>query len=114
METLASRPSLVNRASLYTRSDYDSTATSSIHSRTSSPDASSATSVSDGDGSAPHATSNPAAIVGMACRLPGAKNPSQLWKNNVEQKDVQRKFPEERFDIDALDHPNGANKGTVR
>ena len=57
--------------------------------------------------------SEPTAIVGMACRLPGAKSPDQLWKNIVEQKDVQRKMPKDRFNVDAFYHPDGANKGTV-
>ena len=52
-------------------------------------------------------------IVGMACRLPGADNPSQLWENIILQKDLQRKMPSDRFNIDAFYHPNGANKGTV-
>lgn len=52
-------------------------------------------------------------IVGMACRLPGANNPSQLWDNIVQQKDLQRKIPCDRMNVDAFYHPEGANKGTV-
>jgi len=54
------------------------------------------------------------AIVGMACRLPGAKSPEQLWKNIVEQRDVQRKIPKDRFNLAGYYHPEGTNKGTVR
>ena len=53
------------------------------------------------------------AIVGMACRLPGAKSPEQLWKNIIQQKDLQRKIPDDRFNIDAYYHPDGTHKGTV-
>jgi hypothetical protein len=53
------------------------------------------------------------AIVGMACRLPGAKSPQQLWKNIVDQRDVQCKIPKERWNVDAFYHPEGTNKGTV-
>lgn len=56
---------------------------------------------------------DPAAIVGLACRVPGAQNPSQLWKLIEEQRDVQRKMPEDRFNVDAFYHPEGTNKGTV-
>ena len=52
-------------------------------------------------------------IIGMACRLPGARNPSQLWENIVQKKDLQKKMPADRFNIDAFYHPEGSNKGTV-
>ncbi|KAL2839654.1 hypothetical protein BJY01DRAFT_250383 [Aspergillus pseudoustus] len=56
---------------------------------------------------------NPAVIVGMACRVPGATSPSQLWRILAEQRDLQRKVPAERFQIDAFYHPIGTNKGTT-
>lgn len=56
---------------------------------------------------------DPACIVGMACRVPGASRPSELWENILEQKDVQRKMPEDRFNVDAFYHPNSSNKGTT-
>ncbi|KAL5044409.1 hypothetical protein BDW71DRAFT_209414 [Aspergillus fruticulosus] len=56
---------------------------------------------------------NPTVIVGMACRVPGATSPSQLWRVLAEQRDLQRKVPAERFDIDAFYHPIGTNKGTT-
>ncbi|KAF9884576.1 hypothetical protein FE257_001460 [Aspergillus nanangensis] len=61
---------------------------------------------------AEHGT-NPSVIVGMACRVPGASNPSQLWNNLAEQKDLRRKMPEDRFHVDAFYHPLGTNKGTA-
>lgn len=53
------------------------------------------------------------AIIGMACRLPGAKSPEQLWKNILEKKDLQRQIPADRFNIDAYYHPDGTHKGTM-
>lgn len=54
-----------------------------------------------------------ACIVGMACRVPGASRPSELWENILSQKDMQRKMPEDRFNVDAFYHPNSSNKGTT-
>lgn len=56
---------------------------------------------------------DPVTIVGLACRVPGAENPSELWDNIVDQKDLQQKMPTDRFNVDAFFHPNGKNKGTV-
>ena len=56
---------------------------------------------------------DPTAIIGLACRLPGAQSSSKLWENIMEQKDIQSKIPEDRFTVDKFYHPNGANKGTV-
>lgn len=56
---------------------------------------------------------DPVVIVGLACRVPGATNPSQLWDNIVAQKDLQRKMPADRFNVDAFYHPDGKNKGTT-
>jgi hypothetical protein len=63
------------------------------------------------DGVAPAA--DPSVIVGMACRFPGANNTSQLWEALAQKKDLQRKMPEDRFNVDAFYHPLGTNKGTV-
>lgn len=61
--------------------------------------------------SLPH--DDPAVIVGMACRVPGASSPSELWKLLEQQRDVQQKIPANRFNVDEFYHPDGANKGTV-
>ena len=66
----------------------------------------------DGDHTSP-VTPGSVGIVGMACRVAGANNPSQLWDNIVQQKDLQRKMPSDRFNVDAFYNPDGANKGTV-
>ncbi|XHG07873.1 hypothetical protein AWENTII_011003 [Aspergillus wentii] len=52
-------------------------------------------------------------IVGMACRVPGASNPSELWSVMEEKRDVGRKMPSSRFNVDAFYHPDGKNKATV-
>lgn len=56
---------------------------------------------------------DPSAVIGMACRLPGATNPHKLWEVLAEKVDLQQKMPEDRFNVDAFYHPQGANKGTV-
>ena len=89
---------------------------SSLHSRSSSeslgaPSDTTAPSVHDDDfGGA----DDPTAIVGLACRLPGAQSSTKLWQNILEQKDLQSKIPADRFTVDEFYHPNGANKGTAR
>lgn len=89
---------------------------SSLHSRSSSeslgaPSDTTAPSIHEDDfGRA----DDPTAIVGLACRLPGAQSSSKLWENILEQKDLQSKIPADRFTVDEFYHPNGANKGTVR
>ncbi|KAL1851358.1 Type I Iterative PKS [Diaporthe australafricana] len=54
-------------------------------------------------------------VCGMACRVPGANNPSQLWENLIKKKDVQRQVPDDkyRFNVDTWWHPNHSNKGTI-
>ena len=87
-----------------------STTSSSPFSESCSPETSNLSALS-----APSSTAvdEPAVIVGLACRVPGAQNPSELWNLINEQKDVQRKIPEDRFNVDAFYHPDGTNKGTV-
>lgn len=63
--------------------------------------------------SSPPPETDSAVIVGLACRVPGAQNPSQLWKNIEAQKDLRQKMPSNRFNVDAFYHPDGTNKGTV-
>lgn len=94
----------------------NSSSRSSLHSRSSleslgAPSDTTAPSVHEDDfGRA----DDPTAIVGLACRLPGAQSSSKLWENILEQKDLQSKIPADRFNVDEFYHPNGANKGTVR
>ncbi|KAI4271885.1 MAG: hypothetical protein LQ337_005685 [Flavoplaca oasis] len=94
----------------YSPYNNQSTTSSSPFSESCSPESSNPSALS-----APSSTpvDDPAVIVGLACRVPGAQNPSELWDLINEQKDVQRKIPEDRFNVDAFYHPEGTNKGTT-
>ena len=93
----------------------DMNSSSSLHSRSSSrSDAhTSVTSAPSSHGEGSGRLDDPTAIIGLACRVPGAQNSTKLWENIVEQKDLQKKIPADRFNVDAFYHPNGANKSTV-
>lgn len=52
-------------------------------------------------------------ITGMACRVPGAKTVHEFWQLMKEPRDLRRKMPADRFNVDGFYHPNGQNKGTV-
>jgi hybrid polyketide synthase / nonribosomal peptide synthetase ACE1 len=55
----------------------------------------------------------PIAIVGSACRFPGAlDSPSKLWEFLRRPTDILAKIPKERFNADAFYHPNGLHHGT--
>ncbi|RAH47735.1 putative polyketide synthase [Aspergillus brunneoviolaceus CBS 621.78] len=54
----------------------------------------------------------PIAIVGSGCRFPGsASSPSKLWELLKTPRDLGRKVPKERFNVDAFYHPDGAHHG---
>ncbi|KAI1812330.1 polyketide synthase [Poronia punctata] len=59
------------------------------------------------------AQNDPSTIVGLACRVPGANNPSQLWESLVQKRDVRSKMPEDRFNVDNFFHSESSNKGTT-
>ena len=67
----------------------------------------------NGESTAGIAIADPSVVVGMACRVPGAVNTSQLWTILAEKHDLQKKMPEDRFNVDTYYHPQGTNKGTV-
>ncbi|GCB19394.1 nonribosomal peptide synthetase 14 [Aspergillus awamori] len=55
----------------------------------------------------------PIAIVGSACRFPGGcDTPSKLWEMLKQQRDVIKKIPKDRFNTDALYHPEPTHHGT--
>ncbi|KAM0333322.1 hypothetical protein ACHAQA_001983 [Verticillium albo-atrum] len=54
---------------------------------------------------------DPSVIVGLACRVPGASNPSKLWEHIAAQRDVQQKMPVDRYNVDNFYHPDGTRKG---
>ncbi|PWN48154.1 hypothetical protein IE53DRAFT_370857 [Violaceomyces palustris] len=53
------------------------------------------------------------AVVGISCRVPGATSPQGLWENILAKKDLRKKMPKERFNVEAFYHPKGINKGTT-
>jgi acyl transferase domain-containing protein/acyl-CoA synthetase (AMP-forming)/AMP-acid ligase II/acyl carrier protein len=55
----------------------------------------------------------PIAIVGMACRLPGAESPEALWRLLTEGQDATREVPADRWDIDAWHDPTAERPGSM-
>ncbi|MER7013148.1 beta-ketoacyl synthase N-terminal-like domain-containing protein [Saccharopolyspora sp. NPDC000359] len=47
----------------------------------------------------------PIAVIGLACRFPGAPDPAAYWRNLVEGRDSVREVPSSRWDVDALYSP---------
>ncbi|CAJ0553155.1 Ff.00g116670.m01.CDS01 [Fusarium sp. VM40] len=59
-------------------------------------------------------SSEPIAVVGSACRFPGGCNsPSELWKLLEKPRDVLKRIPKERFNIDAFYHADPTHHGTT-
>ncbi|WP_037868501.1 beta-ketoacyl synthase N-terminal-like domain-containing protein [Streptomyces sp. NRRL S-813] len=52
------------------------------------------------------------AVIGMACRLPGAATPGELWALLRDGVDATSETPPERYDVDAL-HSPGAGPGRI-
>ncbi|KAH7322503.1 equisetin synthetase [Stachybotrys elegans] len=58
--------------------------------------------------------SEPIAVVGTACRFPGGCNtPSKLWDLLKAPRDVLKRIPPERFNIDAFYHTDPTHHGTT-
>jgi acyl transferase domain-containing protein/acyl carrier protein len=55
----------------------------------------------------------PLAIVGIGCRLPGAKNPDEFWRLLMEGRDANVEVPADRWDIDAFYDPDPAAPGKM-
>ncbi|KAM0202100.1 hypothetical protein ACHAQI_010959 [Fusarium lateritium] len=56
----------------------------------------------------------PIAVVGTACRFPGGCNsPSELWKLLEKPRDVLKRIPKERFNVDAFYHADPTHHGTT-
>ncbi|MGJ4998747.1 type I polyketide synthase [Bradyrhizobium sp. HKCCYLS3077] len=56
-------------------------------------------------------TPAPVAIVGMACRLPGAETPAELWDSLARGHDAVTETPRDRWDNDRLVDPDPAAPG---
>jgi acyl transferase domain-containing protein len=61
----------------------------------------------------PIASSEPIAIVGMACRLPGADGIAEFWRLLTEGLDASGEIPADRFDAEALLAAGPATPGTI-
>src|SRR5262249_2040628 len=57
------------------------------------------------DGRAPGAATEPIAIVGLHCRLPGAKDPEAFWQLLSGGVDAITEVPADRWDVDAYYDP---------
>ncbi|KJZ80344.1 hypothetical protein HIM_00194 [Hirsutella minnesotensis 3608] len=58
------------------------------------------------------AAAEPVAIIGTGCRFPGgASSPSRLWDLLRSPRELARKVPADRFNIDAFYHPDGQYHG---
>lgn len=59
-----------------------------------------------------HYPSEPIVVVGSGCRFPGSANtPSKLWHLLKQPRDLQKRVPKERFDMDTFYHPDGKHHG---
>ena len=52
------------------------------------------------------------AVIGMACRLPGAETCEQFWTNLTGKKDCIREIPPDRWDTNRYYSPDPAQDGT--
>ncbi|OLN95800.1 Polyketide synthase-nonribosomal peptide synthetase 1 [Colletotrichum chlorophyti] len=56
----------------------------------------------------------PIAIVGIGCRFPGSANsPSKLWELLRSPRDVAKRIPKQRWNLDKFYHPTGTHHGTT-
>jgi myxalamid-type polyketide synthase MxaE and MxaD len=63
--------------------------------------------------SAPVGTSEPLAIVGMACRFPGADSPESFWRLLEAGVDAVRPVPADRWDMDEYYDPTPGKPGKI-
>ena len=55
----------------------------------------------------------PIAVVGMACRFPGAENTAEFWNLLAEGRDAITEVPKERWDVDAYFDPDPETPGKM-
>ena len=55
----------------------------------------------------------PIALVGLACRFPGAANVAEFWSLLKAGKDAVTEIPNDRWDVDAFYHPDPAKPGKM-
>ena len=56
---------------------------------------------------------SPIAIIGMACRFPGADNPEQFWENLISGHDAIQTIPKNRFNYEPFYDPDSNKPGTM-
>ncbi len=57
--------------------------------------------------------SEPIAIIGLGCRLPGAKDPKAFWRLLRDGVDAIAEIPPSRFDVDAVYDPRPGTPGKI-
>lgn len=57
--------------------------------------------------------SEPIAVIGMACRFPGADSPEDYWRLLDEGRDATREAPVDRWDMDAFYDPDPDRRGKI-
>ncbi len=57
--------------------------------------------------------SEPIAVIGMACRFPGADSPEEYWRLLYEGRDATREAPADRWDMDAFYDPDPKAPGKI-
>lgn len=57
--------------------------------------------------------SEPIAVIGMACRFPGADSPEDYWRLLEEGRDATREAPADRWDMDAFYDPDPEAPGKI-
>jgi phthiocerol/phenolphthiocerol synthesis type-I polyketide synthase C len=55
----------------------------------------------------------PIAVVGLACRFPGAADVAEFWSLLEAGKDAVTEIPDDRWDVDAYYHPDPAKPGKM-
>lgn len=58
-----------------------------------------------------HRAQEPIAIVGMACRFPGGREPKAFWQLLAEGQDAISEVPEDRWSLDTYYHPDPSVPG---
>lgn len=61
----------------------------------------------------PAPDSEPIAIIGIGCRVPGASDAEQLWSLLLDEVDAIREVPSTRWDIDHLYDPDLRTRGSI-
>lgn len=54
------------------------------------------------------------AVVGMACRFPGADSTDEFWDRLMQRQDMHRTVPSDRFDVETHVDPTGKRQNTSK